>query len=458
MIKRTIQFLFISVIVCYSWGCSSSPEKNKAIISGEFSVADSVQKSNDYSKIGFTIIKKDSANADADTLFHALTDSSGAFSGTVSFPERRQYQAIISRYNRNIGRTGIILADGDTISVEGILPTLNESFSISSREREAMNSYQRLNKNFQRVREYANAGLIEGDSLRRELNKWSNLYWQVYNDRRGTLGSILAGQESIRILEDFDHKKMMRRLRSVDDQDIFSYFAAKMGSNSIANNRGIDSALAYLDTLIKNTSDIDRRMQISMERIKLLYDSARVEDARKALTDFKNTFSKDQYSQDWVESINYDLNYLAPGQRIPSFKFTQNGRKISSDSLIGKPYILEITRLSNKLYQQQFDRTVAIHSIYKNYGFQVVTIPLDQSQITVNAFFDERMKPWPVADAAAFDKDSLVDKFNIQLIPTRFLVDRDGMIIRKYVGREYQDVIQDIQTVTNNNNEGSPTS
>lgn len=458
MIKQITKLLVLSVIVCYCWGCSSNPEKKQALILGEFSVADSVQKSDDYSGISFTIIKKDSANAPTDTLFNAKTDSAGTFSGTVTFDERRQYQAIIARDNENIGKTGVILADSDTISVEGRLPNLNESFSVNSREREAMQTYRRLNTNFQRVRQYANAGLIKGDSLRREFDKWSNLYWQVYEDRRGTLASILAAQESIRILKDLNSKKMMNRLRSVDNQDIFSYFAAKMGSGYIANNGGLDSALAYLDTLINTTSDANKRMQISMERINLLYDSARVNDARQKLASFKEIFSKDERPQDWIESVSYDLNYLSPGQSIPSFKFTQNGQTLSRDSMMGKPYILEITRLSNKLYQQQFDRTVAIHSIYKNFGLQVLTIPLDKNQITIDAFFEERTKPWPVAGAATFARDSLVEKFNIQLLPTRFLVDRDGMIIRKYVGREYQDVIQDIQTVTKNDKEDSPTS
>ncbi|MDZ7680587.1 MAG: thioredoxin-like domain-containing protein [Fodinibius sp.] len=90
---------------------------------------------------------------------------------------------------------------------------------------------------------------------------------------------------------------------------------------------------------------------------------------------------------------------------------------------------------------------MVIHSIYKNYGLQVVTIPLDESQVTVEGFFEERVKPWPVADAQAFDRDKLLEKFNVRLIPTRFLIDREGKIIRKYVGNEYDDVIQGIRTI-----------
>jgi thioredoxin-related protein len=83
---------------------------------------------------------------------------------------------------------------------------------------------------------------------------------------------------------------------------------------------------------------------------------------------------------------------------------------------------------------------------------EVVTLPLDENQVTVDAFFEERVKPWPVADAKAFDRQELLKKFNIRMIPTRFLIDEDGQIIRKYVGNEFDDVIQGIQKIINKDN------
>jgi glutathione peroxidase-family protein len=189
-------------------------------------------------------------------------------------------------------------------------------------------------------------------------------------------------------------------------------------------------------------------MRVKMERIKLLYDSARVEQAKKLLNDFEQNYRDNENAQSWADAISYDLNYLSPGDTIPSFSFQVNGNTFSRDSLKGTPYILEITTLANRLYQEQYDRTVAIHSLYKNFGLQVITIPLDNSQVTVDAFFEARgIKPWPVAPAQAFDRQELLELFNIRVIPTRFLIDREGKIIRKYVGREYTDVIQGIQSI-----------
>lgn len=453
-----LKYLFIVLVIgVTSWGCSSEPEKKTAHISGNFTVSDSIDSSGDFSGIGFTIIKKDSANADADTLFHAVTDSNGSFSGMATFQEKRRYPLIISRNNRNLARGGVILAEDDSVFITGQLPNIRETMKISSREHDALETYQRLGKNFRRVMQVARAGQLKGDTLRDELQKWTNLYWDVYEDEEGTFASNFAAREAINILESFDKPQMMNRIRVLDDEDALSDLGATFGKQYLAENKGLDSALVYLDSLEEITESESSLKRIVREKIKLLYDSARVDQARQELNAYKEKYPDDSTSN-WVESMSYDINYLSPGETIPEFQFSQNGKKISRDSLSGTPYILEITRLSNQLYQEQFDRTVVIHSIYKNYGLEVVTLPLDDSQVTVDAFFDERVKPWPVADAQAFNRKELLKKFNIRLIPTRFLVDQEGQIIRKYVGNEFEDVIQDIQKIVNKDNEEEPAS
>jgi len=451
MLTRLKYFFIVLIVGVLSWGCSSESETKTAHISGSFTVSDSIDTSGDFSGIGFTIIQKDSANVDADTLYHAVTDSNGSFSGMATFQEKRRYPFLVSRNNRNLARGGVILAEDDSVFITGQLPNIRQTLNIASREHDALETYQRLGKNFRRVMQVARAGQLKGDTLREELQKWTNLYWDVYEEEEGTFASNFAAREAIKILESFDKPQMMNRIRIVDDQDDLSDLGATFGKRYMAENKGLDSALVYLDSLSQMTESANNSKYIARERIKLLYDSARVEQAQQELTAFKEAYPEDSTSN-WVESMSYDINYLSPGDSIPKFEFSQNGKVISRDSLSGTPYILEVTRLSNQLYQQQFDRTVVIHSIYKNYGLEVVTLPLDESQVTVDAFFEERVKPWPVADAKAFDRQELLEKFNIRMIPTRFLVDENGQIIRKYVGNEFDDVIQGIQKIINKDN------
>ena len=442
--RITAVLLLITALI----GCSGNDQSKTALIEGSFSVSDSIDSSNDFSGIGLTVIKRDSSNADADTLFYQLSDSTGKLLGQARFQDKRQYSAIISRNDRNLARFGLILADGDTIKIKGELPALESTLEVQSREHDAMEVFQRINRGFQRVATYAQAGRLTGDSLGNELNKWSDLYWEVYQNHEGTLASQMAASESVRLLQGWNNEAMMDKIRSVQTKDELINLGATYGKSYLAGNEGLDYTLQYLDTLQNNAGTEESSMRVKMERIKLLYDSARVEKAKQLLTDFEQNYRNNQNAQSWAEAISYDLNYLSPGDSIPSFSFQVNGNTFSRDSLEGTPYILEITTLANQLYQQQYDRTVAIHSLYKNFGLQVITIPLDNSQVTVDAFFEARgIKPWPVAPAQAFDRRELMELFNIRVIPTRFLIDRKGRIVRKYVGREYTDVIQGIQSI-----------
>lgn len=443
-VLRLISFLLLSGLIA---ACSEKPSVPTAVVKGQITVADSLDPSQDFSGIGVTIIQKDSADDQADTLFHKLTDKTGSFSGTAEFPQRRRFPTIISRNGQNLGELNIILADKDTITINGELPDIEHTFSVQSGEHNALATYRRVERGFRRIAAFAQSGALRGDSLTTELAKWSNLFWEIYRDHEGTLAGDLAAAESVRLLQGWNDNEMMQRIRLVQDNDDLAGLAATYGKEYLAQSQGLDYTLTYLDSLRLMTENRNMNMRISMERIKLLYDSARVEQAKTELTAFRKEY-QDPEARTWSDVMQYDLNYLSPGDSIPSFAFTESGSTISRDSMLGTPYILEISALANSLYQEQFDRTVIIHSLYKTYGLQVITLPLDVSQITVNAFFEERVKPWPVAPTDAFDREELISRFNVQIIPTRFLVDGEGKIVRKYVGREYEHIIQGIQTLT----------
>lgn len=450
---------FGSVLLIGLWlmaGCSSEPETPSALVKGHITVSDSVDSSGDYSGIGITIVKRDSASAPVDTVYHQLTDSTGHFSGRAAFPGRGFYPFIISRNGKKIATARLILANRDTVTVDAELPDLSQTLNIQSKENDALKVYQRVDRAFNRVAAYANAGRIAADSLSIELEKWSGIYWSVYEKNDQTLAGKMAASEAIRLLNGFNRKEMMQKVRIAQKDEDLVNLAAGYGKDYLAHQQGLDQALAYLDSLKKQDYGREQKMRLQMERIKLLYDSARVEEATRELNHFKNQYADSKDAKQWASDISYDLTYLAPGDSIPDFSFKlPDGREISRETLMGTPYILEITTLANRMYQQQYDRTVAIYHIYKNFGLNIVTIPLDQSQVTVDAFYQERAKPWPVAPAHAFKREAILDRFNISRIPARFLVNRKGRIVRKYIGNEFEDVVKDLKTVINQTEENS---
>jgi hypothetical protein len=157
---------------------------------------------------------------------------------------------------------------------------------------------------------------------------------------------------------------------------------------------------------------------------------------------------------EWAENISYDLEFLAPGYPFPELSLMlSNGDSLNTSDLEGTPYLIEITRLDNPLYQQQFDRTLAIHQIYSNFGLQIVTIPLGATEVMLDAFFEERPRLWNVVQPNSFDSDTMLELLNINRVPTRFLVNGDGAIIQRYVGAEYDNIVRGLQQITNQNEE-----
>ncbi|MGM0588809.1 MAG: TlpA family protein disulfide reductase [Bacteroidota bacterium] len=444
-------WILLPILAWLGVGCSSSPDHLEAPIRGTVTVDSTVDQSQNYEGIGLTIIRKDSSNADADTLFHAITDSTGFFSGLARFQQKGQYPLLVSRNNNQLGRVPIILSHKDTVEIQGSLPEINNSFEIDSYENNAFEVYQRVKKGFSRVALYARAGAIQADSLPGEIKKWSDLYWSVYEDYESTIAGKLAAVDAVRLLETYDSEQLLEKVRILEQDKELVGVAARKGKEAIAETEGLDEAVQYLNELKARDISRDMEMRIDMERIKLLYDSARVDEAQAELAEFQQNYTDMTDAKDWAKYIGYDLEYLAPGDTLPDFTVaTLNGDTLSNASFRDQAFILEISSLSNGLYQRQYDRMLAIFQIYKNYGLQMVTIPLDPSPRTIEGFFEERVRLWAFAQAQSMDRDTILDQFNINRTPVRFLVDKNGKIVRKYVGNEIEDIVKGLQKAFDN--------
>ncbi|MEX0994786.1 MAG: hypothetical protein WD599_04605, partial [Balneolaceae bacterium] len=332
---------------------------------------------------------------------------------------------------------------------------LQETAELTSRENDLFEKYERLENGVDRLFRFANAGMVTGDTLEIEIKKWSDLFWEFHQEYSDSFAGERAAVSSVALLEGWDHELMMERLRkAVRSDEGLIPFASRIGPRYYARNVNLESALSFLDTLDTYHSDKKIDMELDRNRIELLYDSARVDDARRLLESFKQVHSNEPDARRWIERFEYDLTSLAPGSEIPEFQIhTTEGKQITKSSLLDTAYLLELTQLNNLLYQQQYDRGIAIFHIYKNYGIEFITIPLGASDVMIEAFFEERPRLWHVARPGSFDEEEIREQFNINIIPTRILVDRNGNVIRKYEGTEFNDIINGLRQILNSNTE-----
>ncbi len=425
-----------------------------AHVSGKITVDDTLDSSGDYSGIHLLSTIRVDENR-IDTLFHAVTDSTGNFSGRAFIDQDDIYTIVVSRNQNTFGIINLIFAEDDTVSITGRLPDLNTSLEVSSRENDVLQSLERVENNFSRIVNFINAGAVPQDSIHIEIEKWSDIYWQLFDENSGLYAAQLAGESAVSILRGWNDSLMVQRKSELLEQ----YNRVTTGTRLTlvefyAETNGLRRALEFIDELKNRTPRTSDHMQLDIERIELLYDSARTTEATRHLEQFRETYSDNSIAMDWAESISYDLEFLAPGSPFPELSFMlTDGSTISIADLQGKPFLLEITRFDNTLYQQQYDRTVAIYQIYRNFELEIITVPIESSEVMLNAFFEERSKLWNVVQPDSFEANELIELLNLNRVPTRFLVNSDGTIIRRYIGNEYEDVVRGLQRIGTLNND-----
>lgn len=438
-----------TVLLLSACGRTEDGELHSARIYGQITVDESLDTLRDYSQFELLIQQRLAGGLQTDTVFHAETDVDGYYGGEARFSNSGVYSLRVSRYGEELAWSDLVLAPEDTIEFSAEFPDVEQTATISSSENDLYRSYLRLQTGVNRLFRFAQAGYVSGDSLNQEILKWSDLMWDFHLDHPDRFSGRQSGAASLRLLEGWNDSLMVARLEDAVERDPqFIPFASRIGVQFYARTDGLDGALAYLDTLRVKSPDEEFRRQLSMTRVKLLYDSSRVDQARQEFENFKQNYAGREDTDAWVERIEDDLTRLAPGSDLPDFSIESvDGQALSRDMKMGSPYILEFTRLDNPLYQDQFERNVAIHHIYKNYGIEFITIPFGANSTILNAFFEERTRLWPVATPESFDTMELVETFNINVIPTRILVDRHGHVVRKYEGTEYTDIIRGLRLV-----------
>lgn len=444
MFRKIFRISPFLVVLSLILACSRTKKEPSAIVKGKITVDPKVDNTGDYSGIGVTIVFKKDTASDADTLFHAVTDTAGNFNGIAHFTRRGRFPLIISRNNQTIATSAVILANRDTVSIQGQLPDFVETMKINSRENTAYNTLQNVESHYEQLARYLNTGALPQDTIPSLMKTWGNLFWSVHTGYPGTMAADQAAVNALNLWQGLEDKKVLALYDSLNANGQARIGALNTATASAADTYGLNSTVLYLDSLAQHTSNPLYSMAISKSKITLLYDSTKINQARSELTAFRQKYDKKyKDAANWSKYLQYDLDNLAPGMVMPKFKvWTDKGDTISNETLKGKPYILEITGLNNQVYQNQYANVEAIALVYKKFGLQLVTVPIDQSQETIDSFYKKRGgEQWPVAAAGAYKYSDMLKRLNVEYIPTRFVVDGNGKIVKKYINTDLNQII-----------------
>lgn len=119
---------------------------------------------------------------------------------------------------------------------------------------------------------------------------------------------------------------------------------------------------------------------------------------------------------------------------VPDATFTLlSGQKVStSGDLKGKVYLVNFWATSCATCMQEMPQMVDTYNRFKGQGLEFVAVAMNYDPpMYVANYAQTRQLPFKVA----LDDGSAAKQFgNVQLTPTTFVIDKDGKILKRYVG------------------------
>ena len=132
---------------------------------------------------------------------------------------------------------------------------------------------------------------------------------------------------------------------------------------------------------------------------------------------------------------------LGKGDPAPDFKLkTLDGKEVSLSDYRGKVVLINFWATWCPPCREEMPLFERIYRKYKNKGFEILAIGTDGSVEPVKKFVKEYKLSFPVL----FDNANVVALYQVQGLPTSFLVGRDGKILKVRLG-EYKEIERDLK-------------
>ena len=443
-------WFLILFLVTVVHGCGVAQTlPQKMVLKGKITVADSIDSSGDYSRIMLQVIKH-SVERPLDTLFTTYTDIKGHFYGEINVPKSSYYTLDILRWNKKLYSVPIILAPKDTLEVIGVLPDIQNNIALNSREHKILSSLERLNIGYNKVLPFINTNKLSDDEIKQEWNKWAKLYWDMYQQYKGTVASGLAAKQAL--LFTLDKDTLQERYYTIAQEHYYPTIVALQAKDIVLPNKTLTELSAFLDSLKLHTPHREEKILIDIEHITILQANSDLGQAIERVNKFMEQYKDNSLLLQWAQRMMYDINHLSTGLNMPKITFEladSSNMVISNDSFLGKVSILEFTLITNPTYLEQYDRAYLIYNLFQNDDFKIYTLPFDENNSVIDAFIKNYTPFWGMAFLPSIkrQRNELVRRFNITEFPVRILIDRNGKIIKKISGKEFNDnqIIQYLQ-------------
>jgi len=134
-------------------------------------------------------------------------------------------------------------------------------------------------------------------------------------------------------------------------------------------------------------------------------------------------------------SLFYGANLYA--QKAPTFDLPGNNKNINLEQLKGKVVYLDFWASWCTPCRKSFPWMNDMHARYKDEKFVIVAINLDSSKSDAQKF----LKKLPAEFDIAYDPDgNIANKYQLKVMPSSYLIDKDGTLVYAHKGYREGDV------------------
>ena len=446
---RRGSLLVILAIMCTVAACSSQAQGTdttvRSHLQGTVTVSAEIDTTDDFE--GFEIIVGNEGPGGIDTLAFAVTDRSGRFETDVSAPMRGLYPLIIAREGQILHVDQYMIGEGDSATFAVELPTNNRPIRVRSQENAAWSAYQNTQAlHNQGLVEMLQEGTVDEEQVGRQVSQASQILSSLGENFPGTVGADLAIAESILILDGWDDSLLVARARSVDETSPRYVDVVRAARRAEARLNGQASSLDLLLEYQLRTTDRDLHAAIQSEMVVAHMDSLDARNARLAARNMQQSYPNTAWSE-WAGSVLYEIENLMPGSSAPEFSLpTLEGETVTLADLRGRYVMLEFYVPASEDYLRQLPIRNAIAAAYGD-DVEIVSISLQSDPAILEAFFEDRDVPGRHIALDDGVDAPIVQSYSVAMVPTRFLIDREGAIVGRYPGEAVYAVQQELMVL-----------
>lgn len=430
---RSFWVLWLVTPVLWLSACAPAPEQEDLTVQSHVYGEMTATAPDSISGLSLLFFRT-GAEGQVDTLGYVTPDAEGRFTVDLTAPERGIYAMALLRNGTPIRIDDIALAQGDSIFLPIRLPLTRAPLRPRSTENIAWLAY----KNARLLLDEGQNVDLEApnalDQLRQVALQTSTILYSMRDNYAGTLAAEIAMAESILLLESIDDTLLVDRALELEPTNVLFVSVGRAVRRAASRVHGQTEALRLVHLLRERATRDEEKAALMSEVVMAHLDSLDGRAARSAAQRLVREHPNSTWVV-WADRAQYEAENLMPGMRMPGFDVrTLAGARLTPDSLRGNLTILEFVQTTDPEFRRELAQRDLLFGRLRDEAFRVVTVALDADTLMARAFFSQNNSAHHELIAPRRLEDPFVQAYNIQTLPTRYLIEPDGRILGRHVG------------------------